>query len=238
MDGDNIIALSTSPKRVLVTGCTRGLGRAMVEGFIARGDTVIGCGRSIEEIDQLAKAYGDKHRFYPLDVANDEAVADFCIRTVEEVGVPNLVINNAALINQNAMLWKVSAEEFSQVMNVNVGGLVSMIRHILPPMIEAGQQGVLVNFSSYWGRSAAPEVAPYCASKWAVEGLTQALSQELPPHLGAVAFNPGVIHTKMLESCFGENAANYHTAEEWARSAVPFLANLAPHDNGKALTMP
>jgi len=238
MDGDNIIALSTEPKRVLITGCSRGLGRAMVEEFTARGDTVVGCARSEGEVEKLKKEYKGAHQFHRVDVADDEAVKAFCDEIVEEMGVPNLVLNNAALINQNASLWKVPAEEFNRLMDVNVKGTVSLIRHILPHMLVIDKPGVIVNFSSYWGRSTAPEVAPYCATKWAIEGLTQALSQELPPHLGAVAFNPGIIHTDMLESCFGPNAANYHSPQDWARSAVPFLANLAPHDNGKALTMP
>jgi len=91
-------------------------------------------------------------------------------------------------------------------MRINVGGTACVLRHFLPMMIEAGEPAVIVNFSSGWGRSAAPEVAPYCASKWAIEGLTQAVAQEVPPFIGLVAFNPGIIHTDMLERCFGRGA--------------------------------
>ena len=150
----------------------------------------------------------------------------------------DLVLNNAAVINQSAPLWEVTAGEFDEVMTINVGGTASVLRHFLPVMIDAGEPAVIVNFSSGWGRSTAPEVAPYCASKWAVEGLTQAVAQEVPPFIGVVAFNPGVIHTAMLESCFGRGAASYPEPEDWARAAVPFLANLRPSDNGKALTSP
>jgi NAD(P)-dependent dehydrogenase (short-subunit alcohol dehydrogenase family) len=95
-----------------------------------------------------------------------------------------------------------------------------------------------VNFSSGWGRSADAEVAPYCASKWAIEGLTQALAQELPSGLAAVALNPGIINTDMLQSCFGGSASGYLCPAEWAKSAVPFLLKLGPGDNGKQLTAP
>ena len=57
------------------------------------------------------------------------------------------------------------------------------------------RRGVIVNFSSGWGRSTDAEVAPYCATKWAIEGMTQALSQELPPGMAAVPLNPGIINT-------------------------------------------
>ena len=88
-------------------------------------------------------------------------------------------MNNAATINRNAPLWKVPAEEFSRVIDVNVKGVVNVIRHLLPAMIERSH-GVVVNFSSWWGRSGAAEVAPYCATKWAIEGLTRAMAAELP----------------------------------------------------------
>ena len=93
-------------------------------------------------------------------------------------------------------------------------------------MMEKAGHGVIANFSSYWGQSTAPEVGPYCATKWGVEGLTRSLSQELPSGLAAVAFNPGVINTDMLRSCFGEVASGHESPEEWAKHAVDKLASL------------
>jgi NAD(P)-dependent dehydrogenase (short-subunit alcohol dehydrogenase family) len=68
---------------------------------------------------------------------------------------------------------------------------------------------VIVNLSSGWGRSVSPEVAPYCATKWAIEGLTQAFAKELPEGLAAVALNPGVIDTDMLRLAFGDDSERY-----------------------------
>lgn len=154
----------------------------------------------------------------------------------EPFGPPDLLINNAALINRNAPLWQVSAAEFDRVIDVNLKGVANTIRHFLPAMIRAGH-GVVVNFSSGWGRSTAPEVAPYCATKWGIEGLTQALAQELPRGLAAVPLNPGIIHTEMLESCFGAAARSYPDPETWARSAVSLLLRLGPKDNGRPLSV-
>jgi NAD(P)-dependent dehydrogenase (short-subunit alcohol dehydrogenase family) len=98
-------------------------------------------------------------------------------------------------------------------------------------------RGAIVNFSSGWGRSTDAEVAPYCATKWAIEGLTQALAQELPPGLAAVPLNPGIINTSMLQSCFAGGASNYPTAEEWAKNAVPFLLKINAADSGKPLSV-
>jgi NAD(P)-dependent dehydrogenase (short-subunit alcohol dehydrogenase family) len=222
---------------VVITGVTRGLGRAMGEEFARLGHTVVGCGRSQKEIKQLRAELGKPHDFAVVDVAIDAEVKSWSVEVLRSNGPPGLLLNNAAIINKNARLWEVSADEFSQVIDVNVKGTVSVIRHFLPAMIKAGQ-GVIVNFSSGWGRSTDAEVAPYCASKWAIEGLTQSLSQELPSGPAAVALNPGIINTDMLRSCFGGSASSYSSPERWANTAVPFLLKLGPTDNGKQLTAP
>ena len=112
-----------------------------------------------------------------------------------------------------------------------------MLRHFPPAMIERGC-GVVVNFSSTWGRSTSPDVGPYCATKFAVEGLTRSLADELPRGLVAVPLNPGVINTEMLQSCFGESAAAYPTPEQWARRAVPYILGLSRREHGQSVTVP
>jgi NAD(P)-dependent dehydrogenase (short-subunit alcohol dehydrogenase family) len=224
-------------KRVLITGVTRSLGRAMAEEFIRLGHTVLGCGRSLDEITRLQKQFGLPHDFAVVDVANDGQVEAWAKRILKSHGAPDLVLNNAGLINRNARLWEIGAAEFSQVIDVNIKGVANVIRHFAPAMVK-NKSGVIVNFSSGWGRSTSAEVAPYCATKWAIEGLTQALAQELPPGMAAVPLNPGIINTSMLRSCFGDSASGYPAAEAWAKIAVPFLLNLGPSDNGKPLTVP
>jgi NAD(P)-dependent dehydrogenase (short-subunit alcohol dehydrogenase family) len=127
---------------------------------------------------------------------------------------------------------------FDNVIDVNIKGTAHVLRHFLPAMIHRGT-GVVVNFSSGWGRSTSPEVSAYCASKWAIEGMTQALAQELPEGLAAVSLNPGIINTEMLQTCFGkEGAAPYPDAQQWAEAAGPYLLKLCSKDNGQALTVP
>jgi len=223
-------------KTVVITGVTRGLGRAMTEEFIRLGHVVFGCGRSEKGIGELRRRFGKAHQFDRVDVASDEQVQAWARRLLESRGAPDLLLNNAGVINRNSPLWKVSSEEFGQVIDVNIKGVANVIRHFVPVMIERGS-GVVVNFSSGWGRSADAEVAPYCATKWAVEGLTAALAQELPAGVAAIALNPGVINTDMLQSCFGSSASAYPSAEQWARKAVPFLLQLGPRHNGQSLSV-
>jgi NAD(P)-dependent dehydrogenase (short-subunit alcohol dehydrogenase family) len=222
---------------ILITGVTRGLGRAMVAEFARLGHTVIGCGRSRIEIERLQTQFSNPHHFSVVDVASDAEVSDWAKSVLASHSPPDLVLNNAALVNRNAPLWAVPADEFSQVIDVNIKGVVNVIRHFFPAMLKR-KQGVIVNFSSGWGRSTDAEVAPYCATKWAIEGLTQALAKELPSGFAAVALNPGIINTDMLQSCFGASASSYPTPAQWARTAVPFLLGLGPQHNGQPLTVP
>lgn len=222
---------------VVITGATRGLGRAMADEFIRAGHTVAGCGRNEHGVCTIRRVHGEPHDFCAVDVASDTAVKSWASMVLARVGTPDLLINNAGVINRSAPLWELDAREFAEVMNVNVNGTVNVIRHFLPAMRER-KKGVLVNFSSGWGRAVDAEVAPYCASKWAIEGLTKALAEELPSAMAAVAFNPGIIDTEMLRSCFGQAAGSYPSPAEWASTAVPFLLKLGAEDNGKSVTAP
>ena len=81
-------------------------------------------------------------------------------------------------------------------------------------------------------------MATYCATKWAVEGLTKALAEDLPQGMAAVPLNPGVIDTDMLRLCWADGASSYPKAEAWAKIAAPFILGLGPKDNGHSLSVP
>jgi NAD(P)-dependent dehydrogenase (short-subunit alcohol dehydrogenase family) len=226
-----------SDSRVIVlTGATRGLGRALVPLFVKAGHRVAGCGRSADQVAELRQQFGPPHRFAAVDVTDAAAVEAWATEVLQQLGPPDLLVNNAAVMNPLAPLWAIPAGDFDRLIDVNVKGVANAIRAFVPAMV-ARQSGVVVNLSSGWGRSTSPEVAPYCASKFAVEGLTKALAQELPAGMAAVPLNPGVIDTDMLRSAWGAEAGGYPSAEQWARKAAPFLLNLGAKDNGKSLTV-
>jgi NAD(P)-dependent dehydrogenase (short-subunit alcohol dehydrogenase family) len=224
------------PKVIVLTGATRGLGLAMVEKFVELGHTVLGCGRSRESIETLRARFRPPHDFAALDVSLESQVEPWAARLLSSHGVPDLLINNAGMINQNAPLWQVPADEFDRLFDVNVKGVANVIRHFVPAMI-ARKAGLIINFSSTWGRTVSSEVAPYCASKWAIEGLTQALAEELPRGVAAIPLNPGIIDTDMLRSCLGGSASRYPSPAKWVEKAVPYILSLNSRDNGKQLTI-
>ncbi len=224
-------------KLIVLTGVTKGLGLALCEKFIELGHIVLGCGRTREAIEKLQHEYRPPHDFAAVDVSREHEVERWAARLLSSHGAPDLLINNAAVINQNAPLWQVPGEEFDRLIDINVKGAANVIRHLVPAMTSR-RTGVIVNLSSGWGRLTEKEVAPYCASKWAIEGLTQAMSRELPKGMATVPLNPGVIDTDMLRSCFGEFANRYPGPKKWAEVAAPFILHLGPRDNGKPATVP
>ena len=224
-------------RKILLTGVSRGLGLAMAGELIERGHVVWGCARDEGALAALRRRWPAPHDFARVDVSRDAEVAAWAEQAARQGYVPDVVINNAALVNHNARLWEISAEEFDRVLAVNLSGVANVIRHFLPTMLER-RKGVIVNFSSGWGRSVSPEVAPYCATKWGIEGLTQGLATELPSGMAAVPLNPGIIDTDMLRSCFGAEAANYPSPSRWAARAVPFILKLRAADNGEPLSVP
>lgn len=225
--------MADNPRLVVITGATRGLGRAMLDEFSAAGHRVAGCGRNGTRVAEVRRDF-PAHRFATVDVADDRQVAQWAAHVLATVGVPDLLLNNAALMNTPAPLWDVPASEFDALLDVNVKGMANVIRHFVPAMAREGR-GVIVNFSSGWGRSVSAGVAPYCASKWAVEGLTKALAQDLPAGMAAIALDPGIIDTDMLRTAFGDEAASHQGPAEWAKRAVPQILKMATKHNGKSL---
>lgn len=207
----------------------------MALGFAAAGCVVAGCGRSEEHVAELASALPAPHRFRILDVTSSE-VGLWAEDVIGEFGPPDLLLNNAALINEPAPLWEVPARIFSDLVDVNLKGVFAVCKAFLPAMVERGS-GVIANFSSGWGRSTAPGMGPYCATKYGIEGMTQTLAQELPTGMAAVPLSPGIVDTDMLRSAWGDGAAEHPRPEVWVKRAVPFLLSLDASANGKSLTI-
>ncbi|MCH5372511.1 MAG: SDR family NAD(P)-dependent oxidoreductase [Planctomycetes bacterium] len=206
--------------------------------MIDQGMIVIGCSRSADKVAEMRACWPAPHRFDVIDVAEDSDVERWATAVVAERPAPDVIVNNAAIgQTKPAPLWKHTAEDFRRVLATNVEGQANVIRHFLPAMLRR-RKGVIVNFSSGWGREVAAMQSLYCASKWAVEGMTRAFALELLPGMAAVTLHPGIINTPGLQGAFGQDAAQYPTPEQWAAIAVPYILQIRPSDNGKPLEVP
>jgi NAD(P)-dependent dehydrogenase (short-subunit alcohol dehydrogenase family) len=223
-------------KVIVITGATRGLGRALAGAFAAGGHTVIGCGRGDGQVRALRTDFPGPHHFSQVDVTDGGAVAAWAATVLAKFPAPDLLVNNAAQNTPPPRLGGGRPDQFNALLDVNIKGVFNVIRGFVPAMV-ARKSGVIVNLSSGWGRSTAPEVAPYCATKYAIEGLTLALAQELPKGMAAVPLNPGIIDTDMLRQAFGEGAGAYPKPDAWVKKAAPLLLNLGATDNGRSLSV-
>ncbi|WP_141554847.1 SDR family oxidoreductase [Bacillus toyonensis] len=225
-------------KLVIITGVTQGLGRAMVDRFHELGWNICGCGRSKDKIEELKKQYGNTHDFQIIDVSDPQQVSSWENDILNKYGAPDLLINNASIVNQNAPIWKVTAGEFENVMNVNVNGVVNVIRAFVPAMVDR-KEGIIINMSSSWGREGEANLAPYCASKFAIEGITKSMALELPDGVAVVALDPGGgISTPMLYSCAPQYVNESPTPEMWSHNAIRYILNITIDKNGDSLTCP
>jgi NAD(P)-dependent dehydrogenase (short-subunit alcohol dehydrogenase family) len=235
-DGAKRRRIMTTRRHIVITGTSRGLGRALVQPFVDLGHTVSGCGRSASAAQAFNQIHGPPHRFTSVDVTDAAQVAAWTAEVLAANGPPDLLLNIAGLINRSAPFWEIDATEFDAIIRTNVNGSANVLRSFLPAMLAAGE-GIMVNFSSGWGRYGAADVVPYCTSKFAMEGLSQALADELPQGLAVVSLNPGVIHTDMLAKVWGERAKQAISPERWAGSAVELLLGLTAADNGKQMSV-
>ncbi len=185
---------ATTPIAV-VTGANSGIGRAAAIHLASQGFVVYGTVRSLDKAAKLlvmAEHAGVTIKLVELDVASDKLVADGFARILAETdGVVDVLVNNAG-VGGNAVAEECTPRMFHEVMNINLCGAVRCQSHVLPGMRKRGR-GTIVNITSVVGRLAALAQSPYVASKWALEGLSEEMAQELAPFGIRVAIiEPGV----------------------------------------------
>ncbi|MFB6143467.1 MAG: SDR family oxidoreductase [Halorientalis sp.] len=178
-------------KTVLITGSSSGIGRATAEQFLAEGWTVYATARDTDDVADLAEA-GAKTQ--TLDVTEAEDVDAAVARVVEEDGRLDCLVNNAGY-GQFGPLEDVPVEALHAQFDVNVYGPHRLARAALPHMREQGE-GTIVNISSVAGRVATPGMGAYNGSKFALEGMSDALRPEVAPHgVDVVLVEPGPVET-------------------------------------------
>jgi NAD(P)-dependent dehydrogenase (short-subunit alcohol dehydrogenase family) len=181
-------------KTWLITGVSRGIGKALAEAALARGDTVIGTVR--EEDPQIVAGKGKFHCLR-LEIRDPVAIQEIVTRAFNLAGRLDVIVNNAGFGLLGAM-ENASDAEMARLFEVNVFGPVRLIRAALP-RLRAQRAGHIINITSIAGRAPMPGSVLYAATKSAMEGLSDALSQEVG-HLGikVTAVAPGAFRTDFL----------------------------------------
>ena len=190
---------------VLITGCSTGFGRLAAEEFAARGNRVYATMRdpegknrpSADALRGIADSHGWDIQVLDLDVTSDQSVEAATAIVLAESEGPDVVINNAGQMYVG-LAEAFTPEEFSRQLDVNVVGIHRVSRAFLPAMRRRGT-GLFINVSSIAGRMAAPFFGVYNASKWAVEGYSQAARRELAcVGVDVVVVEPGPFTTELF----------------------------------------
>jgi len=221
-------------KIAIVSGASQGMGLSMLEELIKNNYFVVGFSRNKEKIEKISKEHYKNTSLRSIDVTDYKKLEEFSKHIHNKYGTPNLIINNASIINNRSKMWEIKEEEFKEVININLIGSFNVIKAFSQEMINSNN-GNIINFSSYWGKYGEANLSPYCASKFAIEGLTKSLSKELPNQMSCISFDPGSTKTAMLKKCCPDSWEEAITPEVWAKIVIPYFINLNRKYNGISL---
>jgi NAD(P)-dependent dehydrogenase (short-subunit alcohol dehydrogenase family) len=163
----------------LITGSSRGLGRALAEAVLAAGHRLVATARKPEDLHDLVEQYGDQVRAVALDVTDPAAARNAVAVATSAFGRLDVVVNNAGYGNINS-IEDMAEDDFRAQIETNFFGVVNVTRAALP-VLRAQRDGHFIQISSIGGRRASMGLSAYQAAKFAVEGFSESLANEVGP---------------------------------------------------------
>ncbi|MBY5445427.1 L-iditol 2-dehydrogenase [Rhizobium leguminosarum] len=188
-----------SGKVALVTGGASGIGKAVCERFVAEGARVVVADLDGERCARVAEAIGPHAWGVALDVTSQDSIEEAVRFTISTAGQIDILVNAAGIYDVESIL-EISRERTARVFQVNIEGLIFMTQAVARHMVERGEGGRIINFSSQAGRRGEGSAVAYCASKAAVISITQSCALELIRYgINVNAIAPGVVDTPMWD---------------------------------------
>lgn len=185
---------------ILITGASRGIGRAVAIEFAKNKHNIIICAKSdlesLKNTKRLVENEGVSCYIGLCDVTNEDSVEEFISDSAKAIGKTDILINNAG-ISYIGLLQDMSLEDWNKVLNTNLTSAFLMSKYVIPEMLKK-QSGHIINISSVWGNIGASMEVAYSASKGGINSFTKALAKELAPsNISVNAISPGFIDTDM-----------------------------------------
>ncbi len=220
-------------KVALVTGGSRGIGKAVAAAYAREGAEVVVTARDLGGLEAAAKEIrnsGGRVVALQSDVADRHQVKNLAKEINRRFGRLHVLLNNASLLGPRVPILEYPEEEWEAVMAVNLNGPFFVIKACLP-LMTAGGEGSIINVSSGVGRIGKPRWGAYAASKFGLEGLTQVLAAELQPlHIRVNAVNPGGTRTTMRVAAYPEEDPLTLATPEEITPVFVYLASDASRD--------
>jgi 3-oxoacyl-[acyl-carrier protein] reductase len=187
-------------KVALITGGSRGIGKAVAAAFAHEGAKLALCARSTDELQQtVAELHGMKAQAqgWPCDVTMESSVKDFVHEAQRAFGRIDILVNNAGVMTRPAPMVELEVRKWDYTIAVNLRGPFLVTQAVLPFMLKQ-KSGSVINVSSTIGRGAYANFVAYATSKWGLEGFTQTLAAELrASHIQVNSVEPGYVATKL-----------------------------------------
>jgi NAD(P)-dependent dehydrogenase (short-subunit alcohol dehydrogenase family) len=178
----------------LITGSSRGLGRALAEAVLSAGDKLVATARTPAQLADLVDRFGNQVRTVALDVTDERAAVNAVQGAINAFGRLDVLVNNAGYANINS-IEDMAAEDFREQIETNFFGVVNVTRAALP-VFRAQRDGRIIQISSLGGRLATPGLSAYQSAKWAVGGFSEVLAKEVGPlGIKVTVVEPGGMRT-------------------------------------------
>ena len=178
----------------LITGSSRGLGRALAKAVLSSGDKLVATARTPAQLADLVDRFGDQVRAVALDVTDERAAVNAVQGAINGFGRLDVLVNNAGYANINS-IEDMAAEDFREQIETNFFGVVNVTRAALP-VFRTQRAGHIIQISSLGGRLATPGLSAYQSAKWAVGGFSEVLAKEVGPlGIKVTVVEPGGIRT-------------------------------------------
>jgi NAD(P)-dependent dehydrogenase (short-subunit alcohol dehydrogenase family) len=225
-----------APARVwLVTGASSGFGRAVTEAAVAAGDVVVATARRPAALDDLVASYPDQVDAVALDVTDTAAIPAVVADTERRYGRLDVLVNNAGR-GQVGAAEETTDQELRDLFELQLFGPAALVRAVLPGMRARGR-GAIVQLSSFGGQVAYPGFSAYCATKFALEGYSEALAAEVAPlGIRVLVIEPGAFRTSFSGGGLVESAelADYADTVGPTRTMIKGIDGTQPGDPAKA----
>ena len=190
--------MDCTDKVVLITGASSGIGQRLAIDLAERGATVVGCGRALERLQETAnnlKRHSSASTVHVCDVSDPHQVKAMVGKVLAQFGRIDILVNNAGFGSYQSLADS-PIDSIEAMLRTNYLGTVYCTKEVLPSMMTR-RSGHVVNISSVAGKIGTPNMAPYCATKFALMGLSESLFHELRPHgIHVSVICPGPVRTK------------------------------------------
>ena len=210
-------------KLAVVTGVSKGIGLATAKALLEAGAIVAGWGRTAPELSH------HNFHFFPCDVRDFDSVSAAHVAAVNRLKMPVSVLINNAGLGVMASLEELSLADWDRMMQTNVNGLFYCTKLVVPGM-KAQQEGHIVNISSIAGTTGIENMSGYCATKFAVRGLSQSWFKELRPFgIKVTCLYPGSVETNFFDEMPGFKSGNQMMQPEDIASTILHCLQSPPH---------